>query len=168
MTASVRTRDDLTPETFGQALRLCGKFGDLCVCLAPAFQLPLTIKGKVLRLGARFRLVRTDRAAATEHDAPELLQLPIEQLARILHHDEASERELVLEDVEQDRGQPVEFLDLGIGEVVFRGRDIDLADIVCGPSLQTHVRRLAIGALRHDLGWCIEVTAQTRLAWTRW
>lgn len=76
------------------------------------------------------------RSAAPQNGAPQPLKLRIEQSNGIVHHDEPAKFGLILEDIEQNRGQSIEFAHLGFGQIVLRDDRILLAHALLRPGLE--------------------------------
>jgi len=120
----------LPPRRFRKVLRFLRKGGDVFVRLAMTLELSLPVELLVLRFGDAPGLGRLHRAAGTEDRSAQLVQLPVQKRLRVLHHHEPAQVELILEDVEQDGGEAIEFPDLAFGQVVLRDGNVGLADVV--------------------------------------
>lgn len=93
----------------GQRFRGCGQLGDAVVRLIVPPELSPLSELVILSFGDPPGIGGTDRSTILQNRAAELAELLIEKSFRILHDDEPSEVQLVFEDIEEDRRQPIQF-----------------------------------------------------------
>ncbi len=140
----------LAPRLFGKLLRLLRQISYVLVGVLMTFEPSLASEFLVLGFRVPPRVSGFHQAARLQYGTAELRKLAVQKLLGVPHHHQAAQIELILEYVEQDRGQPVQFLDFGFGQIVLRCRDIGLANIVVRPDLQAHIRDAGIGPGHHD------------------
>lgn len=133
-----------------------------------ASQLPCLIEPFIFRFGDLSSDRGAHRATRSQHSSSQIGKLPVEQILCVQHDDKAAEVELVLEYVEKDRREPVQFADFRFAEIVLGDRDIGFANP--SPCQAVSPMFAAVWSARVEMisaGVC-EVTANTSLACVFW
>ena len=76
-----------------------------------------------------------NRTAMAQNRSAKTAKLSFKKAGRVVHEDQPSQISLILKDVEQDRGQSIEFTDFCFSKVVLGDRHVLLAYILRRPGL---------------------------------
>ncbi len=119
--------------------------------------LDLLLFGKPLEFRTRMILcsIRAHTAARSQDGPAKIFELLVEQTGRILHDNQSAQLGLILEDIQKDGGQAVEFTDFGLGKIVLGDGHVPLADRVARPALQSHILEAMISACHYHFRGCL-------------